>query len=140
VYILLIHRAPATWDALTAEQRGAVAREHDAFQRSVAELVFTEAFADPAEAVMVRVRDGKADVIAPPYAAPRVDLRGYYLIDCSRRDRAIALAARVPDARYAAVEVRELTHQFGTRFPDDLSSLRARRRVRHAYRVPGDAG
>jgi len=95
--------------------------------------VFTEAFADPAEAVILRVRDGKANVIAPPHAAPPVDLCGYYLIDCSSRDRAIALATLVPDARYASVEVRELTHQFGTRFPADLSSPRAR--PAHASRV-----
>lgn len=116
MYILLIYRDPAAWRSLTAGERAAVAREHDAFQRSVTELVFAEAFADPARAATVRVRDGRARAVAGLYLDGPAFLSGYYLVDCDRRERALELAARVPDARHAAVEVRELTYQFGTEY------------------------
>jgi hypothetical protein len=119
VFILLIYRDPETWDPLSATQRAAVAREHDAFQASVSELVFTEALDDPAQTVTVRVRSGKPAVTRTRYLDTRAFVCGYYLIDSDSRDRAVELASRVPDARYAAVEVHELTYQFGTQFAED---------------------
>lgn len=104
MFILLIYRDSATWASLTADQRAAVARDHDAFQPSVTEIELTEAFADLPQAATVRVRDGDTSVTEAPYLDTPANLCGYYLIDCTSRDRAIELAARIPDARYAAVE------------------------------------
>jgi hypothetical protein len=33
-------------------------------------------------------------------------LAGYYLVDCESVDRAVEIAARIPDARWERVEVR----------------------------------
>jgi hypothetical protein len=109
MYALLIYRDPATWNALSAEQRAAVAGEHDAFRRSVPELVLTESFAHPAETTTIRARGDATIAVTGPYVDTPAHLCGYYLVDCVSRDRAIQLACRLPDARYAAVEVRELT-------------------------------
>ena len=122
MFILLIYRDPSAWGALTDAERAGVARGHDAFQRSVREMVFTEALAEPRATRTVRVRDGQVAVAHAPYLKTRSFLCGYYLIDSERLDRAIELAARVPEAHYAAVEVRELIGQFGTEPPYGLDA------------------
>lgn len=117
MFILLIYRDPRRWDALSAAERAAAAREHDEFQRSVPEMAFVETLTEPTETTTVRVRAGRVTATNAPYLETPAFLCGYYLVDCEVRERAIELAAALPDARYAAVEVRELTYQFGTGFP-----------------------
>jgi hypothetical protein len=57
-------------------------------------------------ATTVRVRDGAAEVVDGPFATTKEVLVGYYLLDCADLDEALALAARMPLARYGSVEVR----------------------------------
>jgi hypothetical protein len=59
-----------------------------------------------ATATTVQVRDGKRLVTDGPFAETREQLGGYYLIDASNLDEAIAIAARIPGARKGTVEVR----------------------------------
>jgi hypothetical protein len=91
--MLLIYSSPATWDALSAEDVEALTREHaDLIRELVAsgEWAGGSILADPSNTRTVRVRDG------------------YDLIDCDGPERAAEIAARVPDARLVAVEVRPL--------------------------------
>jgi hypothetical protein len=57
-------------------------------------------------ATSVRVRDGKRLVTDGPFAETREQLGGYFLIDATHLDEAIAIAARIPMARKGTVEVR----------------------------------
>jgi hypothetical protein len=57
-------------------------------------------------ATSVRVREGKRLVTDGPFAETREQLGGYFLIDASDLDEAIAVAARIPMARRGTVEVR----------------------------------
>jgi len=57
-------------------------------------------------ATSVRVRDGKRVVTDGPFAETREQLGGYFLVDAANLDEAIALAARIPGARWGTVEVR----------------------------------
>jgi hypothetical protein len=41
-----------------------------------------------------------------PYLEAKEFLAGYYLVDCESRERAIELAAMIPDAAFNAMEVR----------------------------------
>jgi hypothetical protein len=59
-----------------------------------------------AMATSVRVRDGKRVVTDGPFAETREQLGGYFLINAENLDEAIALAARIPGARWGTVEVR----------------------------------
>ena len=59
-----------------------------------------------ATATSVRVRDGKRMVTDGPFAETREQLGGYFLIDASNLDEAIAIAGRIPAARWGTVEVR----------------------------------
>src|SRR4030081_3646918 len=52
-----------------------------------------------ATATSVRVRDGKSLVTDGPFAETREQLGGYFLIEATDLDEAIAIAARIPGAR-----------------------------------------
>lgn len=56
----------------------------------------------------VRVRGGKTAITDGPYAETREQLGGYYLVDAKDLDEAIAIAARIPSARFGSVEVRPI--------------------------------
>lgn len=59
-----------------------------------------------ATATSVRVREGKRFVTDGPFAETREQLGGYYVIEASDLDDAIAIAERIPPARYGTIEIR----------------------------------
>lgn len=59
-----------------------------------------------ATATTVRVRDGKTLTIDGPYAETKEQLGGYYLVEAANLDEAVAIAARIPGARFGSIEVR----------------------------------
>ena len=59
-----------------------------------------------ATATSVRVRDGKRVVTDGPFAETREQLGGYYLIEAADLDEALAIAERIPPARFGTIEVR----------------------------------
>ena len=63
----------------------------------------------PDTAMTVRVRDGAPLITDGPFADTKEALGGYFLFEAESLDDALALAARVPAARYGgAVEVRPI--------------------------------
>ena len=68
-------------------------------------------------ATSVRVRDGKRIVTDGPFAETREQLGGYFMIHAQDLDEAIAVAARVPGARYGTVEVRPVIEISGVPQP-----------------------
>ena len=68
--------------------------------------------ADPLQSVTtatsVRVREGKRLVTDGPFAETREQLGGYFLVDAKDLNEAIAIAGRIPGARWGTVEVRPL--------------------------------
>jgi len=63
-----------------------------------------------AAATSVRVRKGKRVVTDGPFAETKEQLGGYFLIDASDLDEAIAIAARIPMASRGTIEVRPVVH------------------------------
>ena len=59
-----------------------------------------------ATATSVRLRAGKRLVTDGPFAETREQLGGFYLIEAKDLDEAIAIAERVPPAKYGTVEIR----------------------------------
>jgi len=57
-------------------------------------------------ATTVRVRDGKPSVTDGPFAETREQLAGFYMLEARDLNEAIALAAKIPPARYGSIEVR----------------------------------
>lgn len=59
-----------------------------------------------ATATSVRMRDGKRIVTDGPFAETREQLGGYYVVEAKDLDEAIAIAERIPPARYGTIEIR----------------------------------
>lgn len=108
-YILLIYANEGEWEAKGPSERQTVIAEHGALD---AELVRAgkwkacDALQPTRTATTVRIRDGKSLVTDGPYAETKEQLGGFYVIEARDLDDAIAIAARIPPARWGAVEVR----------------------------------
>jgi hypothetical protein len=97
------------WQALSEEQRERFSRDHRALAAELAdagELVASEGLADPALAKRVTVADGRTMISDGPFAETKEHLAGFYLVDCETEERALVIAAQVPDAIWGLVEVR----------------------------------
>ena len=78
------------------------------------EWIGGEGLADASQARTVRVRDGVPAITDGPFVEAKEQLAGYCLFECETLERAIEIAARWPDASFAAVELRPLMDQSGT--------------------------
>jgi hypothetical protein len=56
----------------------------------------------------VRVRNGQVTITDGPFAETREQLGGYYLVDAKNLDEAIAIAGRIPGAKWGSIEVRPI--------------------------------
>ncbi|GAA4937430.1 hypothetical protein HD597_004700 [Nonomuraea thailandensis] len=100
-FLLIMHSNPQVWDSLTEEQRNEVMSGHGAFMETITrsgEMISTAALADPSQSAVVRVRRGSPVVTDGPYLEAKEFLGGYYLVECDSRERALELAALIPDA------------------------------------------
>lgn len=114
-YMLLIYSNPATRETLSKEM-DQVAAEVGALMEELTasgEWVGGEALADETNAKSVRVRDGVPTVTDGPFVEAKEFLGGYCIFDCDSLERATEIAARWPDARYNAVELRPLMNPAG---------------------------
>jgi hypothetical protein len=59
-------------------------------------------------ATTVRLRDDEVLITDGPFVESKEQLSGYYILECADLDEAIAWAARIPDARRGAVDIRPL--------------------------------
>ncbi len=111
-YLILIHSNPKsrdTWENMPADQRAAGWRAYAALHRDLTdsgELIVSEALADPSQATSVAVQDGRTVTSDGPFAEAKEHLAGFFLVDCASPDRAVEVAARIPEATLGLVEVR----------------------------------
>ena len=119
-YVILIHSNPEPWGhptmAYTAEGRALSPERHQQmnqdFERLMGELsasgefVTAEALDAPTSSKVYRSTPGGTVKTDGPYAEAKEHLAGFYLVECDTMDEAIGYAARMPDAKYLAVEVR----------------------------------
>jgi hypothetical protein len=81
---------------------------------SSGELVGGEALAAPAATKTVQVRDGQPAITDGPLAEAKEHFGGYLIVDVESIERANEIAARWPNARFAAMEVRPVMDMSGT--------------------------
>lgn len=113
-FLLTLHMNPTLWAGLTDDQKNAVYEGHGAFSKLITdsgEMVETKALAEPAETRTVRVENGRPRAETGPFVEADAFLCGYYVVDVESEDRAVELAAQIPDAQYTAVEVRKVVHE-----------------------------
>ena len=118
-YLIMIQSNPhfaERFEALTDDQRERFGRAHLELADELTdsgELVASEGLADPALAKRVAVRDGRTLTTDGPFAEVKEHLAGFYLVDCDGDERAIEIAARIPDAVWGLVEVRPVLDMSG---------------------------
>jgi len=117
-FLLIMNINPAVLDALTEDERNEIGEGHGAFIDAIkksGEMITTQALADPSQTAVVRVRGGQPVVTDGPFLEAKEHLGGFYLIDCESKERAIELAALIPDAKVEgmAVEVRPVMFSDG---------------------------
>jgi hypothetical protein len=110
-YMLLIHDDPTAWSGMSEEQVNAVMGEYFAYSQAIRdEGIFVEG--NPLQgreaAHTVRMREGKRLVSDGPFAETKEIVGGYYVVDCESVEQALDAAARIPSARFGAIEVRPI--------------------------------
>jgi hypothetical protein len=115
-YLLLLNNGAEEWDAwrkLSAAEAQAyrdreMPRWHALFSWAEEHGIEVNGLElnDPAEARVVRVRDGNTVVTDGPFAETKEVLGGYFLADCKDLDAAIELAQHVPLVDRGSVEIR----------------------------------
>jgi hypothetical protein len=108
-FLAIIYNDESSYADAAPEQIGAVFEAHGAFGQAASEAgVFAggEGLQPVATATTVRVRDGERMLTDGPYAETKEQLGGYYLLDCKDLDDALNWAARIPEAKTGAIEVR----------------------------------
>jgi hypothetical protein len=110
-YMLLIYNDPTTRNTLSPGEAQEMFGEYFAFTQRIVEsgeFISGDPLQGLETATTVRVRGGKTASTDGPFAETKELLGGYYLVDCKDLDRAIELAAQIPDARLGSVEIRPI--------------------------------
>ena len=119
-YLVLIYSNPASreiWEGFSDDQRAEGYRYYAALTEELAasgELIVSEALADPSLTRRVSVRDSRTLTSDGPFAEAKELLAGFFLLECESMDRAVEIAARVPEAELDLVEVRPVMELGGT--------------------------
>jgi hypothetical protein len=119
-YLVLIYSNPASreiWEGFSDDQRAEGYRYYAALTEELAasgELIVSEALADASLTRRVSVRDGQTLTSDGPFAEAKELLAGFFLLECEHLDRAVEIAARVPEAELGLVEVRPVLELGGT--------------------------
>jgi hypothetical protein len=113
-YLILIYHNPNAreiWEGFSEEQRAADLGAYAALNEELAasgEMIVAEALADPSEAKTVTVRDGQTMASDGPFAETKEHLAGFFLVEAESIERAVEIAARIPEAPVATLEVRPI--------------------------------
>ena len=108
-YLLAIYENEQAWAKVTDKEREQLMGEYFSFTESIKKsgnFAAGEALQPTATATTVRVRDGKRLTTDGPFAETKEQLGGFYLVKAKNLDEAIAIASRIPSARYGSIEVR----------------------------------
>ena len=112
-YLILIYGNPesrAIWEGFSDAERAEGYAFYAALEEEMAasgELIVAESLADPSLTKRVAVREGEMTTDGP-FAETKELLAGFFLLECESMERALELAARVPEAELGLVEVRQV--------------------------------
>ena len=105
-YLLLIYSAESDEAAL---DQNTIMAEYGVFTQGIVQsgaFKSADRLRPVATATTVRIREGKTLTTDGPFAETREQLGGYYLVEAKDLDEAVAIAAKIPTAKYGSVEVR----------------------------------
>ncbi|MFC9433732.1 YciI family protein [Nocardia sp. NPDC057030] len=112
-FLLVNYMNPKIWNGLSEHEQQEVIDGHGDFQKTITEsgeFIGALAVADPSQSAVVRVRAGDTTTTEGPHTQSEEFFAGYYLIEAESRDRALEIAAQVPDASINVIEVRPVIY------------------------------
>jgi hypothetical protein len=105
-YLLLIYENEKRWSEGYIESEMG---EYRAFGKEFAKSIKGgNALQPTTTAATVRVRDGKRVKTDGPFAETKEQLGGFYLVEAGSIDEAVAMAEKIPAARFGCIEVRPI--------------------------------
>jgi hypothetical protein len=108
-FLAIIYNDESQWANATPEDIAASFAGHGALMEEGAKsgaVLGGEGLQPVATATTLRVRDDERMLTDGPYAETKEQLGGYYLFECKDLDEALDWAAKIPEAKTGAVEVR----------------------------------
>ena len=108
-YLLLIYDDEKRWAGLSEGDMNSEMEGYGAFGMEFeGKIKGGNALQPTTTATAVRIRNGKRLTTDGPFAETKEHLGGYYLIDAGDLDEAIAMAGKIPAAKYGTIEVRPI--------------------------------
>jgi hypothetical protein len=110
-YLCLVYHDVQALETLSRHERDAIVDEGLAYceqLRQSGRYIAASPLQPACAAMTVRVRNGKVGISDGPVAAHDEQLSEFYLIEARDLNDAVRVAAKVPTARVASVEVRPL--------------------------------
>lgn len=101
-YLCMVYLDEAHWNACPDQDCFEFASELAGSGR----LLAAEPLHPAHSATTVRVRNGKAAFFDGPFSETKELLAGFYLIEATDLNEALAIAARIPPAKHGSIEVR----------------------------------
>ena len=108
-YLLLIYHTENAFANAGPTDREAMYKEYNELIQELSangKFIGGHELMATATAATVRIRDGKKAITDGPFAETKEQLGGYFLVNVKDHDEALAIAARIPGARYGAIEAR----------------------------------
>ena len=108
-YLCLIYDEESKLGAMSKSESDAFMGEYFAFTNGVVasgHMVVGEALQPAHTATTLRMRNGKLATTDGPFAEPKEQLGGFYLIEAKDLNDALQVAARIPSVKTGSIEVR----------------------------------
>jgi hypothetical protein len=113
-YMLIIYGNQELWSSIDPAEFAKEIAAFDAFNKKhleSGELLGAYGVADAAATKLVRLTDGQPAVTDGPYLETKEYLASWYLLDVESEERALAIAAELPSAKFSPVEVWPVLHE-----------------------------
>ena len=110
-YLLMIYHSEAEWAKVTPTEEAGIYQEYGKLRDDLSakgKYLGGSQLLPTTMATAVHMREGKRVVTDGPFAETKEQLGGYFLVNATDLDEAIAIAARIPSARTGTIEVRPL--------------------------------
>jgi hypothetical protein len=99
------------YEPLSDEERAEMIGNLDGLLSEIGEsgeLIDSGALAEPATTRTIRADQGVPAITDGPFAEAKEQLAGFFVVECESHERALEIASRFPDTRFAPIEVRPI--------------------------------
>ena len=113
-YMLIIYGNQELWSSIDPAEFAKEIAAFDAFNKKhyeSGELLGAYGVADATATKLVRLADGQPAVTDGPYLETKEYLASWFLLDVESEERALAIAADLPSAKFRPVEVWPVLHE-----------------------------